>query len=155
MPPIILSASLATRPSRRAATGQECCFLYKLDSLTSPTFSSAPLIWRLPIMLEFCFSTSNSLNVEATMSPVVHSNPTLFQVTLQHSSLRFDFSHTNLCESIRCVVPSGFACSITSTPSKLAAAARRNASNARSLSDLNNNRFHPNPRSHPAKKARA
>ena len=26
-------------------------------------------------------------------------------MTLQHSSLRFDLSHTSLCESIRCVVP--------------------------------------------------
>ena len=37
--------------------------------------------------------------------------------------------------------------SLVSTPSKLASAARRNASNARSLSGLSNNRFHPKPSS--------
>ena len=53
-------------------------------------------------LLEFRISTSNHLASGSLQSSCLMS---LFKMTLQHSSLRFDFSHTNLCEAIRCVVP--------------------------------------------------
>ena len=37
-------------------------------------------------------------------TPIQLSRESLFQMTLQQSSLRFDFSHSNLCESIRCAL---------------------------------------------------
>ena len=68
-------------------------------------------------------------------------------MTLQHSSLCLEFSHSNFCESIRAGSPSGLARSITSTPSKLAAAARTNAGNARSF-------IRPRQQSFPSQTAR-
>ena len=88
----------------------ECCFLSKLDSLTSPTSSCAPLIRRLPI----CLNSVPRQTIRGVpnqpcrqcFTPIQLSLESFCQVTVQHSSLCFDFSHTDLCESSRFVIPS-------------------------------------------------
>ena len=122
--------------------------LSKLDSLTSPTFSSAKLIrhlpiclnsvsretirrvsnhpcrqWFTPIQLSHESLPNDSSAPESALRLLAHQPLRVHSLrarplrhlpnsrlqhgetpAMQHPSLRFDFSHTNLCESIRCVL---------------------------------------------------